>query len=73
MNVALAVLLIINAVYNFVTWPQFLKRVMKDPRARTAEGKATPFFTVHIVLVTIALVIGLVSLIAAILSLAGLW
>jgi uncharacterized membrane protein len=73
MNVALAVLLIINAVYNFVTWPQFLKRVMKDPRARTTEGKATPFLTVHIVLVTIALVIGVVSLIAAILSLSGLW
>jgi len=73
MNVALAVLLIVNAVYNFVTWPQFLKRVMRDPRARTEAGKATPFLRVHIVLVTIALAIGLVSLIAAILSLAGLW
>jgi len=71
MTLVLAILLIANAVFNFVAWPQFLKRVMKDPRARDANGAATPFLRVHIVLVSIALAIGLVSLIAAVVSLIG--
>lgn len=73
MIVTLAILLILNAIFNFITWPQFLKRVAHDPRARDEHGKATPFLTVHIVLVTIALTIGLASLIAAIAAVAGLW
>ena len=71
MTISLAVLLIINAAFNFIAWPQFLKRVMRDPRARAADGTATAFLKVHIVLVTIALVIGLVSLLAAVFSLIG--
>ena len=71
MTLVLAILLLANAVFNFVAWPQFLKRVMKDPRARDANGAATPFLRVHIVLVSIALAIGLVSLIAAVVSLIG--
>ena len=71
MTVILSILLIANAVFNFAAWPQFLKRVLKDPRARDANGAATPFLRVHIVLVTIALAIGLVSLVAAVVSLIG--
>jgi len=72
MTVALASLLIVNAAFNLVAWPQFLRRVARDPRARNAEGKATPFLTVHIVLVTVALVLGVASLIAAIIALVDL-
>ena len=72
MTVLLAILLIANAVFNFVAWPQFLKRVRRDPRARNAAGRATAFLRVHIVLVSIALAIGLVSLIAAVVALVGL-
>jgi hypothetical protein len=71
MNVTLAVLLIVNAVFNVVAWPQFLKRVMRDSRARDADGRATPFLRVHIVLVSIALAIAAVSFVAAVLSLIG--
>ena len=73
MHTLLAVLLIVNAVYNFVTWPQFLKRVARDPKARDAAGKPTPFLTVHIILVTVALAIGIVSLVAAVLAFVGVW
>jgi hypothetical protein len=51
-------LLIIAGVWSLVVWPQFLRRVMKDPRARDANGSATKFLTVHVVLVSISMVLG---------------
>lgn len=69
--VALAVLLFINAAFNALVWPQFFKRVVADPRARDANGKATKFLMVHVYLIAIALVIALVSLIAGVAALAG--
>lgn len=66
MSVFAAVLLLLNAVYNFVVWPQFWKRVTKDERAFDAAGKRTKFFTVHAVLIGIALVIALLSAVAGI-------
>ena len=56
--VALAWVLVIAGLWSLVVWPQFLKRVMKDPRARDAAGKATRFLTVHVVLVSVSLVLG---------------
>ena len=53
-----ALVLIVSGVWSLVVWPQFLRRVMKDPRARDAAGKATKFLTVHVVLVTISMVLG---------------
>ncbi|MFI2566251.1 SCO4848 family membrane protein [Paenarthrobacter sp. NPDC018779] len=66
----LAIILIVAGVWSLVVWPQFLKRVMKDPRARDASGKATKFLTVHVVLVTISMVLGLAT---AIIGVAGLF
>jgi uncharacterized membrane protein len=54
----LALVLIVSGVWSLVVWPQFLRRVRKDPRARDAAGKATKFLTVHVVLVTISMVLG---------------
>jgi len=54
----LAVVLIVSGVWSLVVWPQFLRRVMKDPRARDANGKATRFLTVHVVLVSISMLLG---------------
>ncbi|MDQ0617618.1 SCO4848 family membrane protein [Arthrobacter globiformis] len=54
----LALVLIVSGVWSLAVWPQFLRRVMKDPRARDAAGKATKFLTVHIVLVTVSMVLG---------------
>lgn len=63
------ILLLINAVYNAVVWPQFWKRVKADPRARDASGQPTRFMTVHAVLISIALLIAIASAIAGILLL----
>ncbi|MBO1266478.1 SCO4848 family membrane protein [Arthrobacter cavernae] len=53
--------LLVAGAWSLVVWPQFLRRVMKDPRARDAAGKATKFLTVHVVLVTISMVLGLAT------------
>jgi len=54
----IALVLIVSGVWSLVVWPQFLRRVMKDPRARDAAGKATKFLTVHVVLVAVSMVLG---------------
>ena len=69
----MAILLIVNGVFNFLVWPTFLRRVAKDPRAKDAEGKATRFLMVHIVLVAIALALGLASILGGVLAISGVW
>jgi hypothetical protein len=64
-----AVVLFIGAVFNVVTWPRFFLRVAKDSRARDAAGKPTTFYTVHLVLLLIAIAIAVASVIAGILLL----
>ncbi|MGL3148891.1 SCO4848 family membrane protein [Microbacterium sp. A82] len=69
--IALAVLLFINAAFNVIVWPRFYKRVVDDPRARDADGKATTFLKVHAILIAFALVIALVSVLAGVAALVG--
>lgn len=69
MTVTLAILLLVNAVWNAIVWPQFYKRVSKDPRARDAAGKPTTFLIVHAVLIGISLLIALVSAIFGVVGL----
>ncbi|MEF2976935.1 SCO4848 family membrane protein [Subtercola sp. YIM 133946] len=69
MLVTLAILLIVNAVWNFVVWPQFYKRVSRDTRARDAAGKPTRFLIVHAVLIGISLLLAVVSAIVAVVAL----
>ena len=69
--IPLAILLFLNAAFNVIVWPRFYKRVAQDPRARDADGKATAFLKVHVVLIAIALVLALVSAIAGVAALAG--
>jgi hypothetical protein len=66
-----ALLLIMAGVWSLVVWPQFLRRVMKDPRARDADGKATKFLTVHVVLVSISMVLGAATAVIGVVGLFG--
>ncbi|MCU1573171.1 MAG: putative integral rane protein [Micrococcaceae bacterium] len=59
--VALSVLLILSGVWSLLVWPPFLRRVMKDPRAKDSSGRATRFLTVHVMLVTTSMVLGLAT------------
>lgn len=67
----LAVLLLVNGAWNAVVWPRFLQRVAKDPRARAADGSRTAFYTVHLVLVSVSLLLALVSVVAAVAAFAS--
>ncbi|MCS5729798.1 hypothetical protein N1031_08495 [Herbiconiux moechotypicola] len=71
MILTLAILLFVNAAWNFIVWPQFFKRVNRDERARDASGKPTPFLIVHAVLIGISLLIAVVSVVVGIVALAG--
>lgn len=73
MLTTLAILLLVNAAWNALVWPQFYRRVSRDERARDAAGKPTRFLVVHAVLIGISLAIALASLIAAIAALTGAW
>jgi hypothetical protein len=68
-DISLAILLLVNAAFNVVVWPRFYSRVAKDPRARDAAGKPTRFLVVHAVIIATALVLALVSALAAIAAL----
>jgi hypothetical protein len=57
--VGLSWLLIVAGVWNLVVWPQFLRRIMKDPRAKDGEGRATRFLTVHLLLVAVSVTLGI--------------
>lgn len=62
-----AILLLVGAAFSVVVWPAFLRRVAADPRARDAGGRPTRFLTVHVTLVSIALVIAVAQ------AVAGIW
>ncbi|MFT3799491.1 SCO4848 family membrane protein [Microbacterium sp.] len=71
MTPVLIALLLVNAAFNALVWPQFSRRIAKDPRARDADGKPTRFLIVHAVLIGAALALALASLIAAVAALAA--
>lgn len=66
-----ALILVIAGAWSLVVWPQFLRRVMKDPRARDTAGKATKFLTVHVVLVGISMVLGAATAVIGVMALLG--
>jgi len=68
----LAIILILNGVFNVAVWPTFFRRVARDPRARI-DGKPSSFLIVHAVIVSIALVLAAVSIVVGALSLIGIW
>ena len=69
MLTTLAILLLLNAVWNVVVWPRFYKRVSQDDRARDTAGKPTPFLIVHAVLVGVSLLLAAVSAVVAVIAL----
>lgn len=66
MSVFVVVVLLLGAVFNVVTWPTFLRRVARDPRARDASGARKRFYTVHLVLVVLALAMSALFVVTAI-------
>ena len=71
MTPILAGLLLAGAALNILTWPTFLRRVARDPRARDADGKPTRFLIVHVVLFVIAITLAAAFVVAAVAALVG--
>ncbi|CAD67034.1 SCO4848 family membrane protein [Tropheryma whipplei] len=65
MGYLLPSILMVNAAWNVLVWPQFMIRVKKDKRSRDDLGKVTRFFVVHVLLVSVSLVIAFVSFVTA--------
>jgi hypothetical protein len=59
------ILLLANALFNVIVWPRFYPRIAADPRARDADGRRTAFYTVHVVLIVLALVLAAASAVTA--------
>lgn len=66
---AAAIVLFANAVFSFLVWPAFLRRVARDPRARDASGRGSRFLVVHVGIVSGALVLAVISAIVGLLLL----
>ncbi|MCY0905683.1 SCO4848 family membrane protein [Arthrobacter sp. H14-L1] len=58
---ALSIVLIISGLWSLLVWPQFMRRILKDPRARDQDGRATRFLTIHLMLVSTSMVLGLAT------------
>ena len=69
----MALLLILNGVFNVAVWPTFFRRILKDPRARDEAGKPTAFLRVHAVIIGAALVLAVASIVVGLLALTGAW
>ncbi|WP_434618367.1 SCO4848 family membrane protein [Arthrobacter sp. A5] len=59
--IPLSIVLILAGLWSLIVWPQFMRRVLKDPKARDEAGKATRFLTVHLMLVSTSMVLGLAT------------
>ena len=64
-----SILLLVAAGWNLFIWPQFLRRVRVDERSRDADGRATAFLNVHVVLITVSLALGIAIGVLGILTL----
>ncbi|RJQ79234.1 hypothetical protein D5S17_10955 [Pseudonocardiaceae bacterium YIM PH 21723] len=53
-----SVFLLLFALWSWLIWPNFLRNVWVDPRAWSESGAPTPFFTVHLVLTVVSLILG---------------
>ncbi|WP_282949161.1 SCO4848 family membrane protein [Cellulomonas endometrii] len=67
--VAWSVVLLVAGAWNLLVWPRFGARIVKDPRSRDAQGRATRFLTVHLVLIGVSMVLGLAVLLLGVLTL----
>ncbi|MFT4187172.1 MAG: hypothetical protein QM621_01165 [Aeromicrobium sp.] len=53
-----ALFLVVAGAWNLVIWPRFAQRIIADPRSKDEQGQRTTFFTVHAVLISVSLALG---------------
>jgi len=71
LSAPLAFVLIAAGLWSIIVWPPFLKRVLKAPEARDANGAPTRFMTVNLMLISTAIIFGLATTIIGVRALAA--
>lgn len=71
MPLSLALVLILAGVWTLIVWPPFLRRILKDPRARDEAGRRTRFMTVHLMLISTSMILGLATAVIGIRAAVG--
>ncbi|MBD8043063.1 hypothetical protein H9638_04475 [Arthrobacter sp. Sa2BUA2] len=71
LSAPLAFVLIVAGLWSIIVWPPFLKRVLKDPAARDANGAPTRFMTVNLMMISTAIIFGLATTIIGVRALAA--
>ncbi|GAB3521571.1 SCO4848 family membrane protein [Arthrobacter monumenti] len=71
MPLSLALVLILAGVWTLIVWPPFLRRILKDPRARDEAGRRTRFMMVHLMLISTSMILGLATAVIGIRAAVG--
>ena len=67
----LALVLVIAGLWSLIVWPVFLKRVLKDPLARDANGAATRYMTTNLMMISTAMIFALATAVIGVRGLVG--
>jgi len=67
----LALVLVIAGLWSLIVWPVFLKRVLKDPQARDANGAPTRFLTTNLMMISTAMIFALATAVIGVRGLVG--
>ncbi|MGW9402445.1 SCO4848 family membrane protein [Arthrobacter sp. NPDC055585] len=67
----LALVLVIAGLWSIIVWPVFLKRVLKDPQARDANGAPTRFLTTNLMMISTAMIFALATAVIGVRGLIG--
>ncbi|MBF4992994.1 hypothetical protein ITX31_02565 [Arthrobacter gandavensis] len=67
----LALVLLIAGLWSIMVWPIFLKRVLKDPQARDANGAPTRFMTTNLMMISTAMIFALATAVVGVRGLVG--
>ena len=67
----LALVLVIAGLWSIIVWPVFLKRVLKDPQSRDANGAPTRFLTTNLMMISTAIIFALATAVIGVRGLIG--
>ncbi|GAA1921875.1 hypothetical protein GCM10009688_28580 [Arthrobacter gandavensis] len=71
LSTPLALVLLIAGLWSLMVWPVFLKRVLKDPQARDANGAPTRFMTTNLMMISTAIIFALATAVIGVRGLVG--
>ncbi|MFF2823067.1 SCO4848 family membrane protein [Arthrobacter koreensis] len=71
LSTPLSLVLVIAGLWSIMVWPIFLKRVLKDPQARDANGAPTRFMTTNLMMISTAIICALATAVIGVRGLIG--